>query len=29
VHDYFLVFTQTQRWLDLLNNTIAERWPQA
>jgi len=29
VHDYFLVFTQMQRWLDLLNNTVAERWPQA
>lgn len=27
VHDNFLVFTQMARWLELLDNTIAARWP--
>ena len=29
VHDHFLVFTQVERWLELLTNTITTRWPQA
>lgn len=27
VHDHFLVFTQVERWLELLTNTITARWP--
>ena len=27
VYDHFLVFTQVERWLELLSNTIAARWP--
>lgn len=27
VYDQFLVFTQVQRWLELLTNTISARWP--
>ncbi|HUU65774.1 MAG TPA: glycosyltransferase [Methyloceanibacter sp.] len=27
VFDQFLVFTQVQRWLELLTNTISARWP--
>lgn len=26
VHDHFLVFTQVQRWFELLTDTIAARW---
>ena len=29
VYDLFLVFTQVQRWLELLTNTISARWPAA
>ena len=29
VHDHFLVFTQVERWLELLTNTIAGRWPSS
>jgi trehalose synthase len=28
VHDNFLVFTQVKSWLELLTNTIADRWPK-
>jgi trehalose synthase len=28
VHDNFLVFTQVQRWVELLTNTVATRWPR-
>ncbi len=27
VHGNFLVFTQVERWLELLTNTVAARWP--
>lgn len=29
VHDNFLVFTQVQRWIELLTNTVAARWPRS
>jgi trehalose synthase len=29
VHDNFLVFTQVKSWLELLTNTIADRWPKS
>lgn len=28
VHDNFLVFTQVQRWIELLTNTVEARWPR-
>jgi trehalose synthase len=28
VHDNFLVFTQVKSWLELLTNTVADRWPK-
>lgn len=27
VHDHFLIFTQVQRWFELLTDTISARWP--